>query len=188
MEAEPTQPDAQAPDPLQQFYRAHNQHVFSVQLEFICSLANPSYIVFLSQKGHLQDKRFLRYLKHLQATWKQPQYARFVRYPYGLYFLEALQRPEFRVAVAVDGWEARAKSQIISHWATWCVLSVPVGSNSLADDSYIFPWAGASRRTIPVFHFDQPHCALHIQLLSTFVQSPLHCIVNSVVKLVAKRR
>ncbi|KDN50823.1 SOH1-domain-containing protein [Tilletiaria anomala UBC 951] len=113
------QPAPELADTLQQFYRAHNQHTFSVQLEFVSSLANPSYILFLSQNGYLQDSRFLRYLQNLYVTWRKPEYARFVRYPYGLYFLEALQKPEFRAAVAVEGWEARAKSQIISHWTSW---------------------------------------------------------------------
>ncbi len=80
---------APAPDPLQHYYRSLNQHHFSVQLEFICSLANPSYVTYLAQEGYLQDKRFLRYLQHLYTYWRQPQWARFVRYPYGLYFLEA---------------------------------------------------------------------------------------------------
>jgi mediator of RNA polymerase II transcription subunit 31 len=119
MEGVEAESGAPAMDPLMQYYRSHNQHLFSVQLEFICSLANPSYITFISQEGYLQDKRFLRYLEHLYSTWREPKMARFVRYPYGLYFLECLQRPEFRQAVAQEGWEARAKSQIIAHWATW---------------------------------------------------------------------
>lgn len=75
-----------------EYYRARNQQLFSVQLDFVSALANPGYIAYLAQQGYLQDARFVRYLEHLHATWQTPEYARFVRYPYALYFQGASRR------------------------------------------------------------------------------------------------
>ena len=49
-----------------------NQRIrFQVELEFVQCLANPHYLKFLAQSGHLKDKNFINYLEYLQY-WKQP--------------------------------------------------------------------------------------------------------------------
>lgn len=102
-----------------QYHRQANQHLFSQQLEFVSSLSSPSFIANLSHQGLLQDSAFLRYLSQLLHTWSQPQFARFIRYPYSLYFLRCLQHPEFRETVGLEGWDLDVKSRLIDHWATW---------------------------------------------------------------------
>lgn len=104
---------------MESYYRARNQQLFSAQLDFVSSLANPAYIAHLAQQGFLRDARFVRYLEHLDTTWHQPEYARFVRYPYALVFLAALQQPAFRIAAEREGWAAAARSQMLGHWSTW---------------------------------------------------------------------
>jgi SOH1 len=68
----------------------HN-HTFSVQ-----SLASPAYLHYLATntteegKSLLLDDKFKAFLRYLLATWSHPQYARFIKYPHSLYFLDLL--------------------------------------------------------------------------------------------------
>lgn len=93
---------------------------FQVELEFIQCLANPNYLhckhvrkkwielsyliwnifIFLSklviaQRGYFKDQTFINYLKYL-TYWKEPEYARYIKYPMCLYFLDLLQYEHFR--------------------------------------------------------------------------------------------
>lgn len=101
------------------YHRLANQQLFSQQLEFISSLASPSFLTHLSCEKLLEDAAFLRYLSHLLETWSKPQFARFIRYPYSLYFLRCLQHPEFRETVGIQGWDTDVKNRLLDHWSTW---------------------------------------------------------------------
>uniref|UniRef100_A0A8D8YB25 Mediator of RNA polymerase II transcription subunit 31 n=1 Tax=Cacopsylla melanoneura TaxID=428564 RepID=A0A8D8YB25_9HEMI len=68
---------------------------FQIELEFVQCLANPNYLNFLAQRGYLKDEAFVNYLKYL-LYWKEPQYAKFIKYPMCLYFLDLLQYEHFR--------------------------------------------------------------------------------------------
>lgn len=86
---------------------------FQVELEFVQCLANPNYLhckflcaffvhfinVFFSaviaQRGFFKDSAFINYLKYL-LYWKEPEYARYLKYPMCLYFLDLLQYEHFR--------------------------------------------------------------------------------------------
>lgn len=49
----------------------------------------------LAQRGFFKDSAFINYLKYL-LYWKEPEYARFLKYPMCLYFLDLLQYEHFR--------------------------------------------------------------------------------------------
>mmetsp|Transcript_212 Transcript_212/g.318 ORF Transcript_212/g.318 Transcript_212/m.318 type:complete len:157 (+) Transcript_212:73-543(+) len=62
---------------------------FELELEFIQCLASPAYLHHLATQGYFQDASFLRFLQYLKY-WKHPDYAKFIIYPHGLYFLDLL--------------------------------------------------------------------------------------------------
>ncbi|XP_055638496.1 mediator of RNA polymerase II transcription subunit 31 isoform X2 [Toxorhynchites rutilus septentrionalis] len=68
---------------------------FQVELEFVQCLANPNYLHFLAQRGFFKDNAFINYLKYL-LYWKEPEYAKYLKYPMCLYFLDLLQYEHFR--------------------------------------------------------------------------------------------
>ncbi|KAJ9585039.1 hypothetical protein L9F63_020613 [Diploptera punctata] len=70
---------------------------FQVELEFVQCLANPNYLNFLLQDDVYKNdyQAFINYLKYL-LYWKEPEYARFLKYPMCLYFLDLLQYEHFR--------------------------------------------------------------------------------------------
>jgi mediator of RNA polymerase II transcription subunit 31 len=96
---------------------------FQAELEFVCCLANPSYLhcacllcVFavhcitsrnavqnkktgLGQQGYYAQPQFIRYLGYLQY-WRQPEYARFVMFPLALEALHLLQNARFRAELS----------------------------------------------------------------------------------------
>nr|CAH7728733.1 unnamed protein product [Callosobruchus chinensis] len=49
----------------------------------------------LAQRGYFKDSTFINYLKYL-LYWKEPDYAKFLKYPMCLYFLDLLQYEHFR--------------------------------------------------------------------------------------------
>lgn len=49
----------------------------------------------LAQRGYLKEQTFVNYLKYLQY-WREPDYARYLKYPMCLHFLELLQHEAFR--------------------------------------------------------------------------------------------
>src|SRR4029434_3022451 len=71
------------------FYSTDEQarNRFQSELEFVQCLANPNYLNFLAQRGYLRDKVFVNYLKYL-IYWKEPEYAKFLKYPHSLHMLE----------------------------------------------------------------------------------------------------
>uniref|UniRef100_A0A914WHZ8 DNA ligase n=1 Tax=Plectus sambesii TaxID=2011161 RepID=A0A914WHZ8_9BILA len=75
------------------------KHRFQVECEFVQALANPHYLNFLAQRGYFKADYFINYLKYL-LYWKRPEYARALKYPQCLFFLDLLQEAEFREAMA----------------------------------------------------------------------------------------
>lgn len=101
-----------------------NQTVFSRDLEFLSSLANPFYLNSLAAQGVLSDPAFLRYLEHLRY-FKHPRYARYLQYPHALHLLELLiEHPEFRAVCANAAWANDTAAKQVAHWATWYVISL----------------------------------------------------------------
>lgn len=49
----------------------------------------------IAQRGYFKDQTFINYLKYL-LYWKEPEYARYIKYPMCLYFLDLLQYEPFR--------------------------------------------------------------------------------------------
>lgn len=86
---------------------------FQVELEFVQCLGNPNYLncmfaffhqakttvtpiyLVLAQRGFFKDSTFINYLKYL-LYWKEPDYAKYLKYPMCLYFLDLLQYEHFR--------------------------------------------------------------------------------------------
>jgi len=93
----------------------HAKLRFQIELEFVQCLANPNYLNFLAQRGHLKEQTFINYLKYLEY-WKQPEYAKFLKYPMSLYFLDLLQHPEFRKELANNKCSKFVEDQQLLHW------------------------------------------------------------------------
>lgn len=88
---------------------------FQIELEFVQCLANPNYLLFLSQRGYFKEQTFINYLKYLQY-WKEPEYAKYLKYPVCLYFLDLLQHENFRKEI-VNGQCAKfIDDQTVLHW------------------------------------------------------------------------
>jgi mediator of RNA polymerase II transcription subunit 31 len=68
---------------------------FLLDLEFVQTLANPQYLNFLAQRNYFKNPSFINYLKYL-LYFKEDNYIKYVRYPQALYFLDLLQREQFR--------------------------------------------------------------------------------------------
>jgi mediator of RNA polymerase II transcription subunit 31 len=62
---------------------------FELELEFIQSLASPAYLHHLATQAYFQDPAFISFLRYLQY-WKSPEYAKYIKFPHCLYFLELL--------------------------------------------------------------------------------------------------
>lgn len=72
---------------------------FNLELEFVCSLANPAYLNHLAAQKHFESAEFVAYLDYLQY-WSRPEYAQFLLYPGPtLKVLELLQQERFRKAI-----------------------------------------------------------------------------------------
>lgn len=84
---------------------------FTLELEFVLCLANPSYLAYLAHSSpHLlvspegttasaetDATRFVRYLKYLYEYWRTPEYAQYLTHPgTTLRNLELLQQEQFR--------------------------------------------------------------------------------------------
>jgi len=91
------------------------QRRLTQELEFVQLLASPSYIHWLAQEQYLQDAAFINYLRYL-TYWLQPEYARLVRYPHALYFLELLQDARFREAARHPAAKDLAHTQQFFFW------------------------------------------------------------------------
>lgn len=88
---------------------------FEIECEFVQSLANPHYLNFLAQRGYFKESYFVNYLKYL-LYWKRPEYARALKYPQCLHFLEAVQSKEFRESIACTANAKYIEEQQILQW------------------------------------------------------------------------
>ncbi|GMH29148.1 hypothetical protein Nepgr_030991 [Nepenthes gracilis] len=91
---------------------------FLLELEFVQCLANPTYIHYLAQNRYFEDESFIGYLKYLQY-WQHPEYIKFIMYPHCLFFLELLQNPSFRSAMAHPGNKELAHRQQFYFWKNY---------------------------------------------------------------------
>ncbi|GAA0140412.1 general transcription factor [Lithospermum erythrorhizon] len=91
---------------------------FLLELEFIQCLANPTYIHYLAQNRYFEDEAFIGYLKYLQY-WQRPEYLKFIMYPHCLFFLELLQNPTFRNAMAYPASKEVAHRQQFYFWKNY---------------------------------------------------------------------
>ncbi|CAA7059084.1 unnamed protein product [Microthlaspi erraticum] len=91
---------------------------FLLELEFVQCLANPTYIHHLAQNRYFEDEAFIGYLKYLQY-WQRPEYIKFIMYPHCLYFLELLQNPNFRAAMAHPANKELAHRQQFYYWKNY---------------------------------------------------------------------
>ena len=74
---------------------------FIVELEFVECLANPRYLQYLAQHKLLDDECFINYIDYLQY-WRDPEYIQYISHPHCLFFLELLQKKEFRDRLQSD--------------------------------------------------------------------------------------
>ncbi|KAL6503813.1 hypothetical protein OROGR_025736 [Orobanche gracilis] len=91
---------------------------FLLELEFVQCLANPTYIHYLAQNRYFEDEAFIGYLKYLQY-WQRPEYIKFIMYPHCLFFLELLQNPNFRSAMAHPANKELAHRQQFYFWKNY---------------------------------------------------------------------
>uniref|UniRef100_A0A1J3FKE2 Mediator of RNA polymerase II transcription subunit 31 n=1 Tax=Noccaea caerulescens TaxID=107243 RepID=A0A1J3FKE2_NOCCA len=91
---------------------------FLLELEFVQCLANPTYIHYLAQNRYFEDEAFIGYLKYLQY-WQRAEYIKFIMYPHCLYFLELLQNPNFRTAMAHPANKELAHRQQFYYWKNY---------------------------------------------------------------------
>ena len=78
---------------------------FDTELEFVSMLLNPAYVQWLSNEGLLSQAPFLRYLRALHETWRQPAYAAHLPWPAALTVLELLAwDADFRAAAAAPAF------------------------------------------------------------------------------------
>ncbi|KAJ3681792.1 hypothetical protein LUZ60_014365 [Juncus effusus] len=91
---------------------------FLLELEFVQCLANPTYIHYLAQNRYFEDEAFIGYLKYLKY-WQKPEYVKFIMYPHCLYFLELLQNPNFRNAMAHPASKEVAHRQQYFYWKNY---------------------------------------------------------------------
>jgi mediator of RNA polymerase II transcription subunit 31 len=74
----------------------NNTNRFTLELEFVQSLASPAYLHYLAcmtnSEGQslLLDPPFRAFLVYLQNTWSEPEYSRYIIYPHALFFLDLL--------------------------------------------------------------------------------------------------
>uniref|UniRef100_A0A914Q1P1 Mediator of RNA polymerase II transcription subunit 31 n=1 Tax=Panagrolaimus davidi TaxID=227884 RepID=A0A914Q1P1_9BILA len=88
---------------------------FQIESEFVQSLANPHYLNYLAQRGYFKEATFVRYLNYLRY-FKQPDYAKTLKYPQCLLFLDLLQKPEFREAIASSSNAKFIEDQMLLQW------------------------------------------------------------------------
>lgn len=125
MEVQPSSPSQTAEE---QYHALITSRQFTLQLEFICSLASPAYLNSLTLAPPppsppvppLSQPSFLRYLAHVYSIWSRPEYAKYVQYPNGLTFCRLLvESAEFRRAVASNEWVNDVSGKLVDHWANW---------------------------------------------------------------------
>ncbi|PHT66838.1 Mediator of RNA polymerase II transcription subunit 31 [Capsicum annuum] len=78
----------------------------------------PSPCAYLAQNRYFEDEAFIGYLKYLQY-WQRPEYIKFIMYPHCLFFLELLQNPAFRNAMAHPANKEVAHRQQFYFWKNY---------------------------------------------------------------------
>ncbi|KAG0651659.1 Mediator complex subunit 31 [Hyphodiscus hymeniophilus] len=72
---------------------------FEIELEFVQSLASPSYLNHLAVHKYFEQPGFVEYLRYLQY-WTRPPYLKYLQYPGPtLKNLELLQQARFRTEI-----------------------------------------------------------------------------------------
>ena len=105
----------------------------TAELEFVQLLANPQYLLYLAQNKYFADDAFINYLRYL-TYWREPQYAKLVIFPQCLFFLDQLQRKEFR-DLLVNGTFIEWLHQ--QQYYFWCTHreDKPAGLTAKAEDA-----------------------------------------------------
>ncbi|PHT32793.1 Mediator of RNA polymerase II transcription subunit 31 [Capsicum baccatum] len=75
-------------------------------------------VPYLAQNRYFEDEAFIGYLKYLQY-WQRPEYIKFIMYPHCLFFLELLQNPAFRNAMAHPANKEVAHRQQFYFWKNY---------------------------------------------------------------------
>ena len=91
---------------------------FQLELEFVQLLASAEYLHHIAQSGYLDDDKFLAFLDYLKY-WKRPEYARFLRFPHCLGFLDLLTDREneaFRANLKMSWFRDLVQHQQHLHW------------------------------------------------------------------------
>jgi mediator of RNA polymerase II transcription subunit 31 len=86
-----------------------------MDLEFIQCLSNPQYLQFLAQQRILQEECFINYLEYLQY-FQDPQYSKYVVFPYCLQLLDYLMQAPFREALASAETANFLHEKQYKHW------------------------------------------------------------------------
>uniref|UniRef100_A0A7S0D3K3 Mediator of RNA polymerase II transcription subunit 31 n=1 Tax=Amorphochlora amoebiformis TaxID=1561963 RepID=A0A7S0D3K3_9EUKA len=92
-----------------------NNKRFVMELEFLELLSNPFYLKHLAQNRYFEEPKFINYLDYLQY-WKKPNYIKHVCYPHALYFLDLLQRRQFREKLIEPTYINLLWEQQYYHW------------------------------------------------------------------------
>ena len=69
----------------------------------------------LAQRGYFKDKASANYLKYL-LYWKEPEYAKYLKYPQGLHMLELLQYEHFHKELVNAQCAKFTDEQQTLHW------------------------------------------------------------------------
>lgn len=88
---------------------------WEIELEFVQSLANTQYLMYLSQQGCFKDETFLNYLNYLNY-WKDPQYSKFLVYPDCLHILTLLQNENFRIQLLNQNFTSILYNDMVDYW------------------------------------------------------------------------
>lgn len=88
---------------------------WEIELEFVQSLANTQYLVYLAQQGYFKDESFLNYLNYLNY-WKDPKYSVFLVYPNCLHILTMLQNEHFRTELLNQNFTNMLYNDMVEYW------------------------------------------------------------------------
>lgn len=96
-------------------------------------------VVVLAQRGFFKDSTFINYLKYL-LYWKEPDYAKFLKYPMCLYFLDLLQYEHFRRELVNAQCAKFIDDQQILLWQHYTrrrsrLLTTPVSNGSVEQNN-----------------------------------------------------
>eukprot|EP00466_Bigelowiella_natans_P018753 jgi/Bigna1/91577/estExt_fgenesh1_pg.C_1070043 len=119
---------------------------FLLELEFVELLASPLYLERLAKLKYFSDPRFIRFRG--QATDSEPFLSQQLdnSYPYCLYFLELLQKKEFRDKLVDPQYVALLYHQQYLHWRHHKHLRMRElykSFSSILSSSFIFIYPGA---------------------------------------------